>query len=209
MDADNCAVACSLVSKTYVQQGSQALAARRRLIKTLLSQRRLPEQGWDDATIEMLLQARRLPCIADKRQLSSRTAPWQAGDGTPFHVYKPADQAAHPHPCWLAGCGHDGQQQLPGQCGGGGARGAGGQRAGGAPPLPPGARHRTLRQAGCVPRTSPPLTRCLPPPPGSIHRLPAYRLQEILPRSSPRQPAPPCWPSSRTCWRRMRWRRRA
>ncbi|EFN58500.1 hypothetical protein CHLNCDRAFT_19872 [Chlorella variabilis] len=85
MDADNCAVACSLVSKTYVQQGSQALAARRRLIKTLLSQRRLPEQGWDDATIEMLLQARRLPCIADKRQLSSRTAPWQAGDGTPFH----------------------------------------------------------------------------------------------------------------------------
>lgn len=34
----------------------QALAARRRRVKALLSQRRLPEQGWDEPTIEMLLQ---------------------------------------------------------------------------------------------------------------------------------------------------------
>lgn len=58
MDEDNCAVAISLISKTYISQGSQALAARRRLIKTLLSQRRLPQRGWDDATIELLLQVR-------------------------------------------------------------------------------------------------------------------------------------------------------
>jgi len=56
MDADNCAAACGLVSRSYITQGEQALARRRRLIKTLLSQRRLPQQGWDDATIEMLLQ---------------------------------------------------------------------------------------------------------------------------------------------------------
>ncbi len=56
MDADCCEVACGLVSRAYIAQGAQALARRRRLVKTLLSQRRLPEQGWDDATIEMLLQ---------------------------------------------------------------------------------------------------------------------------------------------------------
>ena len=58
MDAANCELACGLVSSTYIQQGGQALARRRRLIKALLSQRRLPEQGWDDATVEMLLQVR-------------------------------------------------------------------------------------------------------------------------------------------------------
>ena len=56
MDADNCALAAGLVSQTYVAQGAQALARRRRLVKTLLSQRRLPDEGWDDATIELLLQ---------------------------------------------------------------------------------------------------------------------------------------------------------
>lgn len=59
MDPDNCELACGLISRTYVQQGAQALARRRRLVKTLLSQRRLPEQGWDDATIEMLMQVSR------------------------------------------------------------------------------------------------------------------------------------------------------
>ena len=56
MDADCCEVACGLISRAYISQGAQALSRRRRLVKTLLSQRRLPEQGWDDATIEMLLQ---------------------------------------------------------------------------------------------------------------------------------------------------------
>jgi O-phospho-L-seryl-tRNASec:L-selenocysteinyl-tRNA synthase len=91
MDADNCTAACGLVSKAYIQQGSQALCRRRRLIKTLLSQRRLPEAGWDDATIEMLLQAggkprmeeggwmrcsiaRCLPCDGSRRCIPTQTA---------------------------------------------------------------------------------------------------------------------------------------
>ena len=56
MDADNCALASHFISQTYIKQGSQALSRRRKLIKTLLSQRRLPDVGWDDATIELFLQ---------------------------------------------------------------------------------------------------------------------------------------------------------
>ena len=59
MNAANCSLAKGLVSSTYIQQGEQALAVRTNLVKTLLSQRRLPEQGWDDAIIETFLQARR------------------------------------------------------------------------------------------------------------------------------------------------------
>jgi hypothetical protein len=58
MDADNLQLASSLVSTSYVAQGGAALAARRRLIKGLLSNRQLPQTGWDEATIEMLLQVR-------------------------------------------------------------------------------------------------------------------------------------------------------
>ena len=56
MNPGNCALASGLVSATYVQQGQQALGARLNLIKSLLSQRKMPMDGWDDATIEMLLQ---------------------------------------------------------------------------------------------------------------------------------------------------------
>jgi O-phospho-L-seryl-tRNASec:L-selenocysteinyl-tRNA synthase len=56
MDADNLRLASSLVSASYVSQGGAALAARRKLLKGLLSNRRLPQTGWDEATIEMLLQ---------------------------------------------------------------------------------------------------------------------------------------------------------
>ena len=56
MDAANCALATGLVSKSYVSQGQQALAQRQRRVKALLSSRRLPEDGWDDATIEAFLQ---------------------------------------------------------------------------------------------------------------------------------------------------------
>ena len=70
-NADSCwAAASSLVSRTYSQQGCQALARRRRQVTTLLSQRRLPEQGWDDTTIEMLLQVR--GCVRSLVQ-----APWE------------------------------------------------------------------------------------------------------------------------------------
>ena len=56
MNSANLDLASSLVSSAYVQQGQQALAARSKLVTTLLSQRRLPIQGWDDANIELLLQ---------------------------------------------------------------------------------------------------------------------------------------------------------
>ena len=56
MDAANCRLACGLVSQSYINQGAAALSARRRLIKALLSNKKLPAEGWDEATIEMLLQ---------------------------------------------------------------------------------------------------------------------------------------------------------
>jgi hypothetical protein len=56
MDEANCELACGMVSAAYIRQGAQALASRRRLVKALLSSRRLPQRGWDEATTEMLLQ---------------------------------------------------------------------------------------------------------------------------------------------------------
>ena len=57
MDDANLRLATQLVSRTYVEQGGDALRTRRKLIKTLLSQRRLPAEGWDEETIELFLKA--------------------------------------------------------------------------------------------------------------------------------------------------------
>jgi O-phospho-L-seryl-tRNASec:L-selenocysteinyl-tRNA synthase len=43
------------VSKTYVEQAQASRRTRERLIESLLSQRRLPEKGWDDVSIELFL----------------------------------------------------------------------------------------------------------------------------------------------------------
>ncbi|MEW5314094.1 MAG: hypothetical protein WDW38_005614 [Sanguina aurantia] len=56
MDDENCRLAAGLVSGSYINQGQQALVRRRKLIKALLSSRKMPELGWDDATIEMFVQ---------------------------------------------------------------------------------------------------------------------------------------------------------
>ncbi len=56
MDPPNCELACGLVSRAYICQGAQALSARSRLVKALLSSRRMPERGWDEASIEQLVQ---------------------------------------------------------------------------------------------------------------------------------------------------------
>lgn len=56
MDQANCTCAAGLISAGYIAQGAQALSKRERLVKTLLSQRRLPLIGWDEATIEMFIQ---------------------------------------------------------------------------------------------------------------------------------------------------------
>ncbi len=45
----------SLISATYLSQGTQALQRRRKLIKSLLSERRLPKMPWDDAQVELFL----------------------------------------------------------------------------------------------------------------------------------------------------------
>ena len=83
MNADNCLLARGLVSPSYVAQGAEALVKRQKLIKTLLSQRRLPQSGWDDATIELFIQACRVTacdcvrqlCLVAEAQSSSRL-PW-------------------------------------------------------------------------------------------------------------------------------------
>ena len=55
MNPDNCELACGLVSRSYISQGQQALSKRERLVKALLSSRKMPERGWDEATIEQFV----------------------------------------------------------------------------------------------------------------------------------------------------------
>lgn len=57
MNQHNCALAALFVSSTYIQQGAEAIATRQRLITSLLSQRRLPQEGWDDDTIMLFIKA--------------------------------------------------------------------------------------------------------------------------------------------------------
>ena len=56
MDEANLKLASQLISRTYIDQGGDALRTRRKLIKTLLSQRRLPAEGWDEETIELFIK---------------------------------------------------------------------------------------------------------------------------------------------------------
>lgn len=58
MDEANAQLASGLISKSYIAQGMQSLGQRSKAVKALLSSRRLPEQGWDEATIEMFIQVR-------------------------------------------------------------------------------------------------------------------------------------------------------
>ena len=56
MNDESFVLAEGLVSSNYVRQAQQARRARESLFKSLLSQRRLPDNGWDDCTLKMLLQ---------------------------------------------------------------------------------------------------------------------------------------------------------
>ena len=58
MDEANLKLASQLISRTYIDQGGDALRTRRKLIKTVLSQRRLPTAGWDEETIELFIKVR-------------------------------------------------------------------------------------------------------------------------------------------------------
>ncbi|GFS24281.1 O-phosphoseryl-tRNA(Sec) selenium transferase [Elysia marginata] len=44
-----------LVPQAYISQGAQARTSHEHLIKQLIEHRKLPQQGWDDQTIELLL----------------------------------------------------------------------------------------------------------------------------------------------------------
>ena len=55
MNEGNLKLATGLVDAAYIKQGAQGLQTRQNLVKVLLSQRRLPKEGWDDASIEHLL----------------------------------------------------------------------------------------------------------------------------------------------------------
>ena len=49
----------TLIPCTYARQGAEALVKRQKLVTSLLSERRMPKHGWDDASIENLLQVSR------------------------------------------------------------------------------------------------------------------------------------------------------
>lgn len=55
MNDTNVALAQGLVRAGYIRQGAQGIAARQKLVTTLLSERRLPADGWDEASIELLV----------------------------------------------------------------------------------------------------------------------------------------------------------
>ena len=62
-----------LVSSSYIRQAQQARRAREGMVKTLLAQRRLPPQGWDDNTLRLLIQELSL--------MDSNTFPGNTGVG--------------------------------------------------------------------------------------------------------------------------------
>ncbi|XP_060566006.1 O-phosphoseryl-tRNA(Sec) selenium transferase-like [Ruditapes philippinarum] len=56
MNADSLKLCENLVPTAYVQQGTQAKQIRENRIRTFLQHRKLPDVGWDEQTIEMVLQ---------------------------------------------------------------------------------------------------------------------------------------------------------
>lgn len=80
MNHDTCDIVASskLVSASYVTQGRAALNAREKLVQSLISNRRLPATGWDEASIEMLLQVRSKNM---RSLLSATTTPGMRRDG--------------------------------------------------------------------------------------------------------------------------------
>jgi O-phospho-L-seryl-tRNASec:L-selenocysteinyl-tRNA synthase len=73
MNADTTALLAQLVPRSYVEQGMQSLRSREKMLRTLLAQRRLPETGFDDSTIDWLLNTLAL--------MDSNNFPGRAGCG--------------------------------------------------------------------------------------------------------------------------------
>jgi O-phospho-L-seryl-tRNASec:L-selenocysteinyl-tRNA synthase len=73
MNAANLALCEQLVNPPYVRQGAQARRTRESLLASLLAQRRLPDVGWDETSIELLLH--------ELAGLDSNNFPGNAGVG--------------------------------------------------------------------------------------------------------------------------------
>ena len=73
MDDSDVDILSKLVNKTYIKQGLQCLQTKKKKIKVLLEQRRLPLDGWSDDMIEYLL--------ADISSMDSNNFPSNLGVG--------------------------------------------------------------------------------------------------------------------------------
>ncbi len=49
-------LASAIVGKAYVRQGEESFRRRARLVRSLLASRRVPDEGWSEDDIEMLLR---------------------------------------------------------------------------------------------------------------------------------------------------------
>ena len=52
MNDKNFALAENLIPATYVSQGQEAIRRRKNQVTNLLSHKKIPEEGWDDQSIE-------------------------------------------------------------------------------------------------------------------------------------------------------------
>ncbi|XP_071448106.1 O-phosphoseryl-tRNA(Sec) selenium transferase [Hetaerina americana] len=73
MNSHSFTLAERLIPATYLQQAAAAKKSRESLIRQLIEQRKWPEEGWDDTTIELFL--------ADLAQMDSNNFPGNCGIG--------------------------------------------------------------------------------------------------------------------------------
>ncbi|XP_063220702.1 O-phosphoseryl-tRNA(Sec) selenium transferase [Bacillus rossius redtenbacheri] len=73
MNSHSFTLAERLIPATYLQQAAAAKKTRECLIRQLIEQRKWPEEGWDDSTIELFL--------ADLAQMDSNNFPGNCGIG--------------------------------------------------------------------------------------------------------------------------------
>jgi O-phospho-L-seryl-tRNASec:L-selenocysteinyl-tRNA synthase len=85
MNEDHFKLAEGLISSNYVKQSQQAVQKTQKKITTLLSQRKLPTEGWNDSLIELFL--------AQLAQMDSNNFPTNIGVGErEGRVYSPLVQ---------------------------------------------------------------------------------------------------------------------
>ncbi|XP_067003463.1 O-phosphoseryl-tRNA(Sec) selenium transferase [Anabrus simplex] len=73
MNSHSFTLAERLIPATYLQQAAAAKKTRENIIRQLIEQRKWPEEGWDDTTIELFL--------ADLAQMDSNNFPGNCGIG--------------------------------------------------------------------------------------------------------------------------------